>query len=88
MVEIFDHLDKLKFSRVMPTAFIEKGLYMLATILKSEQAVNTTLAIVDTFVRTRELARTMESLQGVQDDGESQKNLLNRTEFCSSEDQA
>ena len=79
VVEIFDHLDKLKFSRVMPTAFTEKGLYMLATILKSEQAVNTTLAIVDTFVRTRELARTMESLQDVQDGGESQKNLLSRT---------
>lgn len=79
VVENFDHLDKLKFSRVMPTAFTEKGLYMLATILKSEQAVNTTLAIVDTFVRTRELARTMESLQDVQDGGESQKNLLSRT---------
>lgn len=79
LVENFDHLDKLKFSRVMPTAFTEKGLYMLATILKSEQAVNTTLAIVDTFVRTRELARTMESLQDVQDGGESQKNLLSRT---------
>ena len=37
VVEIFDHLDKLKFSRVMPTAFTEKGLYMLATILKSER---------------------------------------------------
>ena len=52
---------------------------MLATILKSERAVNTTIAIVDTFVQARELARTMEALQMVQDGGEQQKNLLHRT---------
>lgn len=52
---------------------------MLATILKSERAVNTTLAIVDTFVQIRELARTVELLQTVQDGGEQQKGLLRRT---------
>lgn len=50
MVEIFDHLNRLKFSKVTPTAFTERGLYMLATILKSERAVETTI-ILDTFVR-------------------------------------
>ena len=79
VVKIFDHLNGLKFSSFAPTAFTERGLYMLATIIKSEQAVNTTLAIVDTFVRVRELARTMESLQEVQDGGEQQKTLLHRT---------
>ena len=79
VVENFDHLKKLKFSSVAPTAFTERGLYMLATILKSDRAVNTTLAIVDTFVQARELARTMEALQGVQDGGEQQKTLLHRT---------
>jgi hypothetical protein len=79
VVENFDHLKKLKFSSVNPTAFTERGLYMLATILKSERAVNTTLAIVDTFVRTRELARTMVQLQNVQDGGEQQRSLLHRT---------
>lgn len=79
VVENFDHLKKLRFSSVSPTAFTERGLYMLATILKSERAVNTTLAIVDTFVRARELARTMEALQTVQDGGEQQKDLLHRT---------
>lgn len=78
VVENFDHLKKLKFSSVSPTAFTERGLYMLATILKSEQALNTTLAIVDTFVRVRELARTMEALQEVQDGGDQQKTLLHR----------
>ena len=79
VVENFDHLKRLKFSKVAPTAFTERGLYMLATILKSERAVNTTIAIVDTFVQARELARTMEALQDVQDGGEQQKNLLHRT---------
>ena len=79
VVEIFDHLKKLKFSSVAPTAFTERGLYMLATILKSDRAVSTTLAIVDTFVKARELARTMESLQDAQDGGEQQKGLLHRT---------
>lgn len=66
-------------SRYLPKAFTEKGLYMLATILKSPQAVNTTLAIIDTFTMTRQLARTMESLQTVEDGGEQQKGLLQKT---------
>ena len=66
-------------SRYAPKAFTEKGLYMLATILKSPQAVSTTLAIIDTFTMTRQLARTMESLQTVEDGGEQQKGLLQKT---------
>ena len=79
LVENFDRLKQLKFSTVNPTAFTERGLYMLATILKSARAVNTTLAIVDTFVRTRELARTMVQLQNVQEGGQQQRSLLHRT---------
>ena len=37
VVKIFDHL---KFSPTTSKAFTEKGLYMLATILKSKQATN------------------------------------------------
>ena len=61
MVKIFDHPKKLKFSKVVPTAFTERGLYMLATILKSKQAVTTTLAIIDTFVQVRELSERWKS---------------------------
>lgn len=35
VVENFDHLQGLKRSPVTPKAFTEKGLYMLATILKN-----------------------------------------------------
>lgn len=79
VVKNFDRLNKLKYSTVSPTAFTERGLYMLATILKGERAENTTLAIVDTFVQVRELARTMEALQNVEDGGTQQRTLLQRT---------
>ena len=42
VVENFHHLEKVKFSPHLPTAFTEKGLYMLATIIKSPMAVKTT----------------------------------------------
>ena len=79
VVKNFDRLNRLKFSTVSPTAFTERGLYMLATILKGERAEKTTLAIVDTFVQVRELARTMEALQNVEDGGIQQRTLLQRT---------
>ena len=79
VIKNFDHLNKLKFSKVAPTAFTERGLYMLATILKGERAEKTTLAIIDTFVQVRELARTMEALQNVEDGGAQQRTLLQRT---------
>ena len=79
VVKNFDHLSPLRFSHVAPTAFTERGLYMLATILKSPQAVGTTIAIIDTFTQIREMARTMEALQTVADGGEQQKTLLRRS---------
>ena len=46
----------MKHSTVAPTAFTNRGLYMLATILKSKQAEETTKAIIDTFANVQELA--------------------------------
>ena len=45
VVENFHHLNSLKFSPQLSKAFAEKGLYMLATILKSKKATQTTLQI-------------------------------------------
>ena len=42
-----------------PTAFTERGLYMLATILKSPRAVATTIAIINTFAQIKELTRSI-----------------------------
>ena len=52
---------------------------MLATILKSPRATQTTLAIIDTFVEVREMACTMEALQNVIDGGTEQQSLLQKT---------
>ena len=78
VVKIFDHLDALKFSPYLPKAFTEKGLYMLATILKSKQATMTTLMIIETFSKIRELARTVKALSVVKDDSE-QTGLMQRS---------
>jgi len=43
------------YPKYLPKAFTEKGLYMLATILKSAVATQTTLAIINTFAEVREL---------------------------------
>ncbi len=51
-----------KHAKYMPKAFTEKGLYMLATILKSSRATQTTIAIVEAFAQIRELARTVAEL--------------------------
>jgi len=48
---------KFQMTRQAPKAFTEKGLYMLATILKSPKAVETTIAIVEAYAKLRELSR-------------------------------
>ena len=52
-VEKFDRFQKLKYSTVRPKAFTEKGLYMLATILKSPKATETTIAIIETYSKLK-----------------------------------
>ena len=60
-VENFDH--KIRKGPLCPKAFTEKGLYMLATILKSPVATQTTIGIIETFAKVKELSRTMSALQ-------------------------
>lgn len=76
VVKNFDHLKVLKFSPVLPTAFTECGLYMLATILKSKRATQTTIAIVRTFTQVRKMVHSMEKAQNVPDGEELKKKLL------------
>ena len=78
VVENFHHLEKLKFSNVTPKAFTEKGLYMLATILKSKRATETTLEIIETFAKMRELSRAVAKLPDETDE-ETQKLLMRRS---------
>ena len=54
-------------SRALPKVFTERGLYMLATILKGERAVRATLAIIETYAQVRAMVRDMEALQSLKD---------------------
>ena len=49
-------------SRTLPKAFTEKGLYMLATILKSKKATEVTFAIIETFTKVRNARRELVEL--------------------------
>lgn len=71
-------------SRVRPKAFTEKGLYMLATILKSPQATQATLAIIETFATVRQLKRELRTLHNEADRERQQSGLQRLGEMLSS----
>ena len=73
-----DRFNTLKHSTALPKAFTEKGLYMLATILKSPKATETTLAIIETFTKVREVGRTIKNLTELPEGSDKQKSLLHR----------
>ena len=77
VIEIFDN-PKLRFSPVLPKAFTEKGLYMLATILKGERATQTTIAIIEAFAKLRELSRTIGEMSA-NPDKFRQKSLMEKS---------
>lgn len=78
VVENFHNLPALKFSSKLPKAFTEKGLYMLATILKSKQATKATLQIIETFSKVREFSKVTKKLATEKNDKEK-KNLIKKS---------
>ena len=65
----------------VPTAFTERGLYMLATILKSPQAIQTTIAIIDTFAQIKELTQAVYQFSKATTDAQRVKIFENSTEI-------
>ena len=63
--ELRDLKSKILISKVSPNnrkptkVFTERGLYMLATVLKGERARDITFAIIETFAKVRELKREL-----------------------------
>ena len=63
--ELRDLKSKILISNVSPNnrkstkVFTERGLYMLATVLKGERARDITFAIIETFAKVRELKREL-----------------------------
>ena len=53
--------DKMGLRRA-PYAFTEQGVYMLATVLKSDVAIEVNIAIMRTFTKLREFSKHYNSL--------------------------
>lgn len=68
----------LKHSTTMPKAFTEKGLYMLATILKGEKATATTLSIIETFGKTKEIVKTIKQIPMIKEDSPEYKKMVSK----------
>lgn len=78
VIKIFDNLGNLRYSPSSPKAFTEKGLYMLATILKSPKAVDTTISIVEAYAKLKELSRVIVEIPQHEEDKPAQQSLLRR----------
>lgn len=61
-----------------PKAFTEKGLYMLATILKSKQATQATLQIIETFAKIKEFSKMAKQLSTEKNESK-QKKLITKS---------
>ena len=70
---------KFQKTRQLPKAFTERGLYMLATILKGERAEQTTIAIVEAYANLKELSRVIVEIPKQQENKEVQKKLAHRS---------
>lgn len=78
LVENFHRFNPLKHSTVNPKVFTEKGLYMLATIIKSKVATETTIKIIETFAKIKELSRNINAIMKTED-VQTQKELASRS---------
>jgi hypothetical protein len=67
--------------RYKPKIFTERGLYMLATILKSPKAVATTIAIIDTFAQLKNLTRAVYQFAKAKNDKQRVKIFENSTQI-------
>ena len=82
-VEIFDRFQKLKHSTVRPKAFTDKGLYMLATILKSPKATETTIAIIEIYSKLKQFSKAIQSISVDQNENSKQDLMKKGNELLS-----
>jgi hypothetical protein len=62
VVTICGHLARMKYSPARPYAFTEHGALMLASVLKTPRAVETSIQIIRVFIRLREMLATHKDL--------------------------
>ena len=70
--------SKQQFGGTNPWVFTEKGLYMVATILKSKTALQATFAIIETFAKIKELSRNIDGITKTTDEA-VQKELAQKS---------
>ena len=68
---------KLSNTKYLPKAFTEKGLYMLATILKSKRATLATFHIIETFAKMRNMTKSIDKLSTIKNGNEKNEILQN-----------
>lgn len=61
--------------RKPPKLFTEEGLYMVATVLKTEKATQATFAIIETFKKIRQISKNLQSIVKT-DNISQQENLI------------
>ena len=74
---IIEDNNKGKHTKYRAKAFTEKGLYMLATILKGERATKITIKIIDTFAKFKEITSDLSIASNVKNQ-EEKANVLQR----------
>jgi len=80
LVENFHRFNRQKHSTSLPTAFTKKGCYMLATILKGEQATQTTISIIEAFEKMQEMSMSIVELMKNPENEQKQKMLMQKGE--------
>jgi len=55
-ISTLDNLNRGQHRKYLPKAFSEQGVYMLATVLKSQTATEVTISIMRTFTKLRHYA--------------------------------
>ncbi len=70
--------SKQQFGGSLPYVFTEKGLYMVATILKSKKATEATFTIIETFAKVKELSRNINAIMKTEEESK-QKELAQKS---------
>ena len=68
--------SKKQYGGTNPWVFTEKGLYMVATILKSKNALDATFTIIETFAKIKELSRNINDIMKTTDESVQQELAL------------
>ena len=68
--------SKKQYGGSNPWVFTEKDLYMVATILKSKNAINATFTIIETFAKIKELSRNINEIMKAEDENKQKELAL------------